>query len=99
MKKEYHEFMEQGALSWWTWCSTEAEKPGPPVKFITSLSKTLSFGFELYPLGAAKGWITVSSISSAIFSYCWSRKEKSEKKKKCQNQLINMMNMINMKDS
>lgn len=53
---------------------------------------------ELYALGAAKGWITVIHISSAFFSYSCSRKEKSGKKKKCQNQLINMVIMINMKD-
>lgn len=90
--------MKQPAFSWWTWCSTEAEKPGSPVKFITSLSKPLSFGFELYALGAAKGWITVIHISSAFFSSFCSREEKSVKKKKCQNQLINMVIMINMKD-
>lgn len=98
MRKKHQVFMEKPALSWWTWCFTEAEKPVSPVKFITSLSKTLSFGFELYALGAAKGWITVIHISSAFFSHSCSRKEKSGKKKKCQNQLINMVIMINMKD-
>lgn len=91
--------MKQPALFWWTWSFTEAEKPGSPVKFTTSLSKTLSFGFELYALGAAKGWITVIHISSAFFSYFCSRKEKNGNKKKCQNQLINMViTIINMKD-
>lgn len=90
--------MKQPVLSWWIWYFTEAEKPGSPVKFITSVTKTFSFGSELYALGAAKGWITVIHISSAFFSYFCSRKGKSGKKKKCQNQLINMVIMINMKD-
>lgn len=68
------------------------------MKCIASLSTTLSLGLELYALGAAKGCITVIHISSAFFSYFCSRKEKRGKKKKCQNQLINMVIMINMKD-
>lgn len=98
MRKKHQVFMKQPVLSWWIWYFTEDEKPGSPVKFITSVTKTFSFGSELYALGAAKGWITVTHISSAFFSYFCSRKGKSGKKKKCQNQLINMVIMINMKD-